>query len=159
MEGLIFFIAMIVFIVRTVNKIKKTASGGKKAQKVKHRKTPHIKDKLEQLIRNMEESERLKKEGAAHSGDEEVFTSSGSGRKESSGNKDTVTAGGLSPAGFAESLTSRAGEYSPERSYKKVHTEENSAEYNTEEYEDENDYRKRESDKWMENGGKSQQVC
>ena len=61
MEGLIFFIAMIFFIIRVMNKIKKAASGGKKP--VSTLKKPPLKDKLEELIRNMEEAEKLKKEG------------------------------------------------------------------------------------------------
>ena len=63
MEGLIFFIAMIVFIVKTVNKIKKAAGGSKKNGKLKSGKPAVAMDKLEKLIHSMEEADRLKKEG------------------------------------------------------------------------------------------------
>ena len=62
MEGLIFFIAMIIFIVRVMNKIKKATSGGDK-KKSAGAKSPPLRDKLEELIKSMEEAERLKKEG------------------------------------------------------------------------------------------------
>ena len=73
MEGLIFFIAMIFFIVRVMNKIKKAASGGKTP--VSTIKKPPLKDKLEELIRNMEEAEKLKKEGKAPDAGKEYFYS------------------------------------------------------------------------------------
>ncbi len=57
MEGLLFFVAIIVFIVKTLRKITKGSSGGKKETP---RNTPEFSpspDKLEELIRKMEKSE------------------------------------------------------------------------------------------------------
>ncbi len=62
MEGLIFFIAMAVFIARIVKKINKAASGNKKAGPSPGNAPAPLKDKLEELIKRMEEAERLKNE-------------------------------------------------------------------------------------------------
>ena len=84
MEGLIFFIAMIVFIVRTMNKIKKAAGRGKKPGSQQPPKPSPVKDKLEELIRNMEAAEKLKKEGKGADKAEELFRTGRSSDDESS---------------------------------------------------------------------------
>ena len=70
MEGLIFFIAMTVFVIRTVNKLKKAAAGNKKtaAGKTSVVKEHPFKGKLDELVRSLEEAEKQKKAGQNSNG-------------------------------------------------------------------------------------------
>jgi hypothetical protein len=73
MENIFIFIAIVVFVTRLMKKIKKATPGGRdeSVNKPVENPKPHpYKDKLEEMIRKMEEAEKLKKEGAG-----EVFQS------------------------------------------------------------------------------------
>ena len=98
MEGLFIFIAMVVFIIRTVNKIKKAAGSGKKTGESGNRKPSSAMDKLEKLIRSMEEAERLKKEGEGGEAADSISPGPSIPVKESYGNKKTSVNKSLSGA-------------------------------------------------------------